>query len=187
MTTRALASVLTFMIGIIAFSLNSARADSAQSNVSSENKTIADGEILAKVMAIDANEIRAAEQAQKKKIRSDVLAYAKMLHKDHTKDEVALIKLGQAIQVAPAETPAVDQMKANGAGELAKIMPLTGKHFETAYLNMMVKGHSDALSLIDSQLIPSANSPALKKQLAETRAHVALHLDRAKKLQQAVS
>jgi putative membrane protein len=47
----------------------------------------------------------------------------------------------------------------------------------------MVKGHEEALALLDDKLIPAASSENARAHLTETRASVAEHLQRAKALQ----
>ncbi len=77
----------------------------------------------------------------------------------------------------------MDKLRVKGAGELAAIVPLDGDAFEKAYIETMIKGHMEALDMIDSQLLKNAENAALKKHLTETRTHVAAHLDEAKKIQ----
>lgn len=50
--------------------------------------------------------------------------------------------------------------------------------------NRDAKGAVDA---VDNQLLQNAQSEAVKKHLAETRSHVTMHLDEARKLQGGVS
>lgn len=144
---------------------------------------LSDAEILAFVIAVDDNEVLAAGQAQKKKIRADVKAYAKMLHKEHGMNLGQTMMLGRSLEVKPIDTPAVDKFRVKGAGELAALVPLNGEAFAAAYLDAMVKGHSEVLDMIDSKLLPNADNAALKKHLMKTRKHVAAHLDQAKRLQ----
>ncbi len=61
-------------------------------------------------------------------------------------------------------------------------MPLDGKEFETAYLDGMIKGHTELLDMIDNKLLKTVKNDALKAHLTETRGHVAMHLEQAKKL-----
>src|SRR5215217_1691547 len=49
-------------------------------------KAMSDAEVLASVVAIDMNEVLAAAQAEKKKLNSAVLDYAKMMHAEHGKN-----------------------------------------------------------------------------------------------------
>jgi putative membrane protein len=56
--------------------------------------------------------------------------------------------------------------------------------FETAYLDAMIKGHNEALAMIDSKLLTAAKLDAVKKHLTDTRTHIAMHLEQAKKLRE---
>lgn len=141
------------------------------------------GEILGFVVAVDENEIIAAMVADKKNIRPEVKEYAKMLHTEHGKNAVDTMKLGEKISAAPTETPAVDALRVKGAGELAAITLLDGPEFEKGYLDMMVKGHTEALELIDTKLLTAASNEELKQHLTMTREHIAMHLEKAKELQ----
>ena len=141
-----------------------------------------DAEVLSFIVAVDVNEILAASEAQKKKIASPVMDYAKMLHTAHGENMAKTLQLGQSIQVTPSDTKPVDALKKKGAGELAMLIPLDGKEFETAYLDAMIKGHTEVLGMIDDQLLKTAKNEKLKGHLTQTRGHVAMHLDQAKKL-----
>ncbi|MEJ7736172.1 MAG: DUF4142 domain-containing protein [Chitinophagaceae bacterium] len=141
-----------------------------------------DAEVLSFALAVDVNEILAAAEAQKKKVGQPVIDYAKMLHTAHGENMAKIIQLGQSIKVTPSDTKAVDALKVKGAGELAMLIPLDGREFETAYLDAMIKGHTEVLSMIDSKLLTTAKNNALKAHLTETRGHVAMHLEQAKKL-----
>ncbi|MGH6820197.1 MAG: DUF4142 domain-containing protein, partial [Methylocella sp.] len=142
-----------------------------------------DGEILGFIGAINENEIVAAMVASKKKVNSQLAQYATMLHQEHGKNLDQTMKLGQKIDVTPLETPAVDALRVRAAGELAALVPLDGEEFSRAYITAMTKGHTEALQMIDTQLLPKTQSDDLKKHLTETRQHVAAHLKAAKKLQ----
>ncbi|MBA3647247.1 MAG: DUF4142 domain-containing protein [Chitinophagales bacterium] len=141
-----------------------------------------DAEVLAFVNAVNVNEILAAAEAQKKKISGPVMDYAKMLQTEHGANMMKTAQLGQSINTTPSITKAVDAVMKKGAGELATLIPLDGKDFETAYLDAMIKGHTEALDMIDNQLLKTAKNEALKQHITDTRQHVAMHLDQAKKL-----
>lgn len=141
-----------------------------------------DAEVLSFVAAIDMNEILAAAEAQKKKVSQGVMDYAKMLHTEHGKNLDETLKLGMSINVTPSDTKAVDALKVKGAGELATLIPLEGNEFEAGYIEAMIKGHTEALAMIDDKLLKTAKNDGLKKHLTETRGHVAMHLEQAKKL-----
>lgn len=157
--------------------------DAAKAQLAAGGDKMGDAEILATVVAIDLNEILAAAQAQMKKISPPVMEYAKMLHEAHGMNMDKTLKLGQQISVTPVITPKVEKLQVKGAGELADIVLLNGEQFERAYLAAMVKGHTEALSTIDTQLLKTAKNEVLKKHLTETRGHVAAHLEKAQQLQ----
>ena len=146
-------------------------------------KDSAEAEVLGFVTAINQNEIIAAMAAGKKQLSSQIAEYAKMLHQEHGKNMDQAFKLGQKIGVTPVITPQVDALLVKGAGELAAIVPLKGEQFGQAYIAAMIKGHTKAIQMIDSQLIPKAKNQELKQHLTQTRQHVAAHLEAAQKLQ----
>jgi putative membrane protein len=141
-----------------------------------------DAEVLSFVIAVDVNEILAASEAEKKKISQPVMDYAKMLHTEHGANMAKTMQLGKSINITPSDTKAVDALKKKGAGELATLIPLDGKDFEASYLDAMIKGHTEVIAMIDNQLMKTAKNDALRAHLTETREHVAMHLDLAKKL-----
>lgn len=142
-----------------------------------------DGEILGFIGAINESEIVAAMVASKKNVNSQLAQYATMLHQEHGKNLDHTMKLGQKIDVTPLETQAVDALRVKAAGELAALVPLDGEEFSRTYITAMTKGHTEALQMIDTQLLPKAQSDDLRKHLTATRQHVAAHLEAAKKLQ----
>lgn len=141
-----------------------------------------DAEVLSFVAAVDLNEILAAAEAQKKKISQPVMDYAKMLHTEHGANMAKTLELGMKIKVTPSDTKAVDALKKKGASELAMLVPMDGKDFETGYVDAMIKGHTEALAMVDNQLMKAAKNDMLKAHLTETRGHIAMHLEQAKKL-----
>lgn len=143
----------------------------------------AEGEVLGTIIAIDMNEVVAAMVASKKQVNSQVAQYAKMLHEQHGMNVERTMKLGQKIDVTPLATKSVDDLRAKAAGELAKIVPLEGEQFSTAFIAAMVKSHAEALQMIDSQLVPQAKNQELKQHLTQTRQSVAKHLQMAQQLQ----
>ncbi len=145
-----------------------------------------DAEVLGFVVAIDDNEILAAAAAAKKKISPEILQYAKMLHAEHGKNLDDTLKLGLQIGVTPVETQAVDKLRKKGAVELAGMLPLNGEEFGAAYVAAMIKGHTEALAMIDSQLLKNAQHPQVQEHLKAKRATVSMHLEQAKKLQPSV-
>lgn len=150
-------------------------------NANPVNQT--EGEVLGFMTAINENEIQAATVAHQKKLNPAVADYATMLHEEHGQNLDQTLKLGQKIDIKPLETPAVDALRVKGATELATLVPFDGPQFETAFTDAMVRGHNDALQLIDQQLMPKVKDDSLRQQLAELRHHVVAHLQAAQQIQ----
>ncbi len=142
-----------------------------------------DAEILAFVIAMDDNVVLSAAVAHKKNVGKQVADFAMKLHQEHGKNQAATMALGQKIKETPVDTKPVDDLRVKGAGELATLIPLNGVEFERAYIGAMVKSHTEALAMIDSQLLPGAKDKHLQKHLASVREHVASHLEEAQTFQ----
>lgn len=138
---------------------------------------------LAQVGAVDKHEIAAAEQARDKKVTGAVLEFANMLHREHT----ANLKAGEALAAQEAQpgasSPQAEAMVEKGKAELATLAEKSGKEYEKAYVDAMVKGHTEALALLQDKLIPSAPNEVVRNFLTNSRDHVAMHLEHAKQLQ----
>lgn len=139
-----------------------------------------DSVALGMLAAINQHEIDAAKQAKAKKVSAPVLAYAAKMEKEHGENLAKTKTLGTLSNDAQ-----VQAQKVEGKQHLAELGKKSGKDYESAYVDAMVKGHSDVLAKIDGTLLPMATSAAVKKHLTETRGHVAMHLDEAKALQAA--
>jgi len=140
--------------------------------------TLTQGQAVALVGVVDKHEIAAAEQAKSKKVTGEVAQYADMLHREHAKN----LEAGQKLGVAETTTEATS-MEQKGRADLAELGQKSGKDYEQAYVDAMVKGHEEALSLLDTRLVPAATDANVRTFLTSTREHVAMHLERGKALQ----
>ena len=137
---------------------------------------------LGLLAAVNDHEIKAAQQALSKQVSAPVADYARLMEKEHTDNLVATQALG-----ALADTPEVQAMKEKAASDLAELDKQSGKAYETAYVDAMVKGHTEALALIDGRLLSLSSVGPVRDHLTKTREHVAMHLEAARKLQGAPS
>lgn len=138
---------------------------------------------LAQVAAVDSHEVAAAEQARAKQVTGAVLEYANLLHREHATNLEAGKALAAELGARTASSPAADALREKGRAELAALDAKSGKDYEKAYIDAMVKGHTEALALLDDRLVPSAKNEATRNFLTNSRDHVAMHLERAKELQ----
>ncbi|MCR6686380.1 DUF4142 domain-containing protein [Pseudoxanthomonas sp.] len=128
--------------------------------------------------AINDHEIAAGQQALGKGVAGEVAAYAQMMVAQHSENRTRTNTFGPDAEAAEARA-----QRQKGEQELARLNALTGDAYSHAYIEAMVKGHSEALDALDRRLIPSAARQEVKDHLATTREHVADHLERAKALQ----
>jgi putative membrane protein len=131
--------------------------------------------------AVNENEIGAAKQAQEKKVTGAVLDYAKMMEKEHSENLEKTMSLGTLSGASD-----VQMVKDKGAQELKTLGSKSGKDYEAAYIDAMVSGHQEALSMIDTKMMPAATSEPVKQHLADTRKHVEMHLKKAQDIEKAM-
>ena len=148
-----------------------------------------DAEILAWLIALNENEVTLAMTAEQKastaeqqKFSQPVLDYAKMLHVQHAKGAQDTKELAAKIGTIPAETAAVEQLRAKGKDANGKLTSLMGPAFERAFVDQMAAGHREALQKVDG-FLKTAQNDALKQHLAGTRERISLHLKEAERLQ----
>lgn len=140
-------------------------------------------EALALLNVVNDHEVKTAEQAKSKHVTGDVLAYANMMQTEHSKNMADTKALLDKNGGAPADTATITDMKSKGEAEMQQLAALDGDVYAKAYIDAMVNGHQDALSKLDTMLIPAATDDAVKKHLQMTRDHVQQHLDKAKEIQ----
>lgn len=142
-----------------------------------------EGEALGMLQAINEHEIAAAEQAKSKNVTGKVLDYANMMHAEHSKNMADTKALDGQNGVTIGSNAEVDAQRSKSQAELATLGALEGDAYAKAYIDAMVKGHTEALAALDGKLIPAAKAEPVKAHLTTTREHVAKHLEAAKALQ----
>jgi predicted outer membrane protein len=152
-------------------------------------QTQSDAEIVAWLIVLNENEVNAAMVGEQKastadqpKISDPVLDFAKMLHVQHAKGAQDTKELATRAGLKPAETPAVEELRAKGKQLQARLTPLKGAEFERIFVTEMANGHRDALQKVDG-FLKIAQNAALKQHLTSTRERVAMHMKEAERLQ----
>ena len=142
-----------------------------------------DAEALSVISAIDRNEIDASNYILAQNVDSKVMDYAKMMKQDHTDNldqaRALMKKLGLQLQKGAS----VMLLETEGATTLAALKLQGGGKLGQAYIKKMVKGHSDALRTIDTDLTPAVQNEDVKNFIAKTRTTVEKHLKEAQDLE----
>lgn len=144
--------------------------------------TLSQADALAWLVAADEHEIAAADQALARNVTGKVRDYAQMMKTDHGKNLADTIKLGAAASTAPA----VKTLKDKGEADLRALDANAGAAYEKAYIDAMVRGHTDVLAMFDGTLLPAATDANVRQHFTTTRAAVARHLEKAKEIQAAL-
>jgi putative membrane protein len=156
-----------------------AAPEPADAGTAAPAATTTQADALAWLVAADEHEIAAADQALAKNVTGKVRDYAQMMKTDHGKNLTDTIKLGAAASTAPA----VKALKDKGEADLHALDANAGAAYEKAYIDAMVRGHTDVLAMFDSTLLPAATDANVRQHFTTTRAAVARHLERAKEIQ----
>lgn len=143
------------------------------------SSAISQADALALLIAVNEHEIAAADQALMKQVTGPVRAYAETMKTHHGRNLTDGTRLGAAASTAPAVT----ELRNEGEAELKALAAQDGAAYEKAYIDAMVRGHAEALALIDGTLLPAATADNVRQHFTATRAMVAEHLARAKEIQ----
>jgi putative membrane protein len=128
--------------------------------------------------AINEHEVAAGRQALSKNVPDNVAKFAQMMIDEHSKNRDQTNRFGPN-----ADDPKAAAQRTKGKAELDTLDKQSGDAYAKAYVDAMVKGHTEALATLDNDLIPAATDAAVKTHLTDTRAAVARHLESAKQLQ----
>lgn len=160
--------------------------DTATGNATSDASMAAlppPGEAMGWMTVVDEHEIATAEQARSKKVDGKVLDYANMMHKEHTQHLEQTRAMAKTAGTEIAMTGAAAAQRTKGEAERARLAALEGDAYERAYVEAMVKDHTETLAMLDRLLAAPGMQDPMKQHLTTTRAAVSKHLDQARALQ----
>jgi putative membrane protein len=144
---------------------------------------LTDGQIAQILVAVDESEIEQARLALEKATNPDVRGYASHMIEQHTaaKDMGARLASQSGLQLA--ESPKAQELQVKGTKHLEQLKAADANNFDITYLHGQAEQHAEVLTLITDQLQPAVSDPTLRDHLANARAMVNQHLDKAKALQ----
>jgi len=144
---------------------------------------LSDGQIAHILAAVDDAEIEQAQLALEKATDPGVKGYASHMIEQHTaaKDTGARLASQSGLQLA--ESPKAKELQVKATQVLQELKAADAKNFDVTYLHGQEEQHAEVLTLIKDQLQPAVSDPTLRDHLANARAMVSQHLDKAKELQ----
>ena len=147
--------------------------------VAPAEEKLTDDRIVGIVVALNQGEIDQAAVAEKKAKSAKVKALAHHMSSDHTTWLKQGNDLAKKDKITPADSPIASQLKSDSAAVVSNLQGLSGADFDKAYVDAQVKGHQDALDLIDKKLLTSVQAVDLKDMIAAVRPKIADHLKHA--------
>jgi putative membrane protein len=137
-----------------------------------------DAQIAGRVLAFDRAEVQTAEAIKGKLSSGPAWELAQRLTVDNTARDRQLEALA-----SPNQPSAASDSAAGGRAAAAELANLSGDALDKAYVAREIKEHQAMLDALDSQLIPSARSEVLQRQLVELRVETAAQLAEAQAAQ----
>jgi putative membrane protein len=144
---------------------------------------LTDPQIVTVLHVAHRREIEKAQIALTRAVNTEVREFANTIITDHTAADAALATLvvspSGAGRLRAVESPISRTLVQTGKFEQSALQSKTGVPFDLAYVSWRVASNSEILQLIDSVLLPTAQSTALRRQLAQARTIVANHMQTA--------
>lgn len=143
---------------------------------------LSDGQIAEILTTVDSGEIEQAQLALNKATDPEVRAFATHMVEQHTASKQAAAQLTSQT-LRPAQSPKSKELQAAGVQTLERLNSADASNFDVSYIAAQIEQHADVLKLIEDQLLPAVNEPALRDYLGNARGMVQQHLDRARQIQ----
>lgn len=141
-----------------------------------------DAEIAAIVVAANQVDIDAGKLAQSKTQSTEVRALADRMVTDHTAVNEQATALVKKLNVTPKPNATSESLTKGGNDNLTHLRGLTGKPFDSAYVDHEVTYHQTVIDALDKTLIPNAKNAELHALLVKVRPAFVSHLEHAKHL-----
>lgn len=167
---------------VILFSFLFLNIANAQNEEVGSASTLSDGEMITIINAVNQNEITISEMMQKRKISLPVMEYVQMLHREHTNNMSIANELLAQLNIPVSGNTMSEEILKHGADELATLSAKNDDDVEIPYLDAMISGHTKVVDMIDGWLTAGVSNEQVKNYLMDTRSHVQMHLEEARKL-----
>lgn len=143
---------------------------------------LTDAQIAAVLAAINQSEIAQAHVAGSKSadLRVDELAAVIITLRSGLQTELA--SYTSALRLEPENSDLLTRVTADADDVTSTMTPLTGADFDVAYLDGQIREGEHAIDVLDTQLIPEARAPEIKRLGMSVRWAIRQDLDAARAL-----
>jgi putative membrane protein len=136
-----------------------------------------DGQFIKTVASVNNLEVQLGRMAMDRSSSNDVKSFANKMVEDHSKANDDLRQLASMLKVS---LPTTDDVTANAMKN--KLSTLPQSQFDRAYIDEMVKGHSDAVNAFETY-IKDGQDTDVKGWASKTLPVIREHLTMAKDIQ----
>lgn len=141
-----------------------------------------DGEALAVLMAINDHQIATADLARQRGVSSAVDEFARDIESAQRANQKSSRRVGQRAGINPFDSDDVIIVRQRSSTEQQALAGVPSPDFELAFLDAMAQINRDAITAIDTALLPASRNPSVQDHLREARERFAGNLNRAASL-----
>lgn len=128
-----------------------------------------------------------SELATGRTTQRDVLAFARRMVTDHTALSAQLRDVLAQIELSARDNDLTRSLRERGAEQAGILAGLSGRAFDTTYVQVEVNYHRQLLDLIDHVLLPNASRRELREYLVAFRPAISAHLAHAEQVRATLS
>lgn len=144
---------------------------------------IADENTAGILLASHAADLAAAAIASSRAQHRDVRLLVRSSVTDHTAMNARLTRLVEDIGLATRDDDISRLLRDQSAARRDSLRRLSGRQFDSAYVEHEVRSHRDLLVAIDDVFVPSVSNDRLREHVAAIRPTIASHLALARQVQ----
>jgi putative membrane protein len=145
-----------------------------------------DAQIISVLHTANMGEITQGQIALQKAQRTQVKSFAQKMVTEHTQNDQKGKAIAANAGMTPQSNPISMKLQKDSDEIVMKLNKADAKDFDKTYINSQVKVHKMVLETIDKKLLPNAKNSDLRNHLMMTRAAVAMHLQLAEQLENAM-
>jgi putative membrane protein len=141
-----------------------------------------DAQIAAVILTLNGGELAEAQLAQSKAMGKDVRQLADRMAAEHKLEKSREHAILQHAQITPSDNAVSMQMKNDSQQNLTNLQNARGRDFDREYVEVLIKGHNQAIDLVD-RILPNVKNPELKTDVQALRGKLEQHLRESEKVQ----
>jgi len=137
---------------------------------------LSNGQVVKVLVTANQGEVAAAQAALPAAQTAAVKGFANLMIADHNAANAQTLALVSTNHIAPQDSGLSQQLEGDAAALLLTLSQTPPANFDRVYMQSQITMHQEVLTLIDTQLLPSATDSELKALIMTIRLSVATHL-----------